>query len=115
MAQIFGIDHKYFVIPIGVVTGGVAVYSTWKLLRLRKRTHKENVYETQKSLNEYLLFHYGSSKEILLYDDQSGPTNCFNFPKRCAELCISVYDKKKNVSRYASKFNSNNLLWRSSS
>ena len=95
MANIFGIDHKYFVIPIGVVTGGVAIYSTWKLLRLQKKNQRENKYETQKSLNEYLLFHYGSPQEILRKD---GPTNGFNFPRRCADLCMSVYRKRKSVS-----------------
>ncbi len=98
MAYVFGVDHRYIVIPIGVITGGVAVYSTWKLMRLQRRRQEENVYETQKSLNEYLLFHYGKPDEVLLQN--GGPTNGFDFPKRCADLCLSHYQiqSKSHVS-----------------
>ena len=40
-----------------------------------------NPYETDQLLNEYLLFHYGSPKQILPYD--FGPQQALDFPARC--------------------------------
>lgn len=52
----------------------------------------ENVYETNKLLQEYLLFHYASDSVIMPYD--FGPKNYTNFPKRCADLCMEHFQKK---------------------
>ncbi len=41
-----------------------------------------NIYESEKILGEYLLFHYGSEEEILPYPD--GPRSALDFPVRCA-------------------------------
>lgn len=43
-------------------------------------------YETDKAVAEYLLFHYGSSEEILPYP--SGPTNALHYPVRCVVECF---------------------------
>lgn len=88
MATVFGIDHKYFAISSIAVSVGVAVYTTYRLMR---RSHDTaEYYETQKLVNEYLLFHYGKPKEVLAYED-FGPNDSVDFPKRCAELCLKHY------------------------
>lgn len=43
-------------------------------------------YETDKAVAEYLLFHYGSSEEILSYPN--GPTNALHYPVRCVVECF---------------------------
>jgi putative 4-mercaptohistidine N1-methyltranferase len=44
-----------------------------------------NPYETDKLLNEYLLFHYGSAAEVLPYP--WGPADALDYPVRCVEEC----------------------------
>lgn len=48
-----------------------------------------NPYETQASVHEYLLMHYGTSAELLNFPDLQGQQMkaATNFPKECAELC----------------------------
>ncbi|MDG2167079.1 MAG: putative 4-mercaptohistidine N1-methyltransferase [Opitutales bacterium] len=43
-------------------------------------------YETDKAVAEYLLFHYGSSEEILPYP--GGPVNALHYPVRCVIECF---------------------------
>ena len=76
---------------LGVSTG-VAIYSTYKWLSEKRKYQNRNVYESKKLLNEYLVFHYGSAKEVLRYD--FGPKDALDFPKRCAELCIKHFKGK---------------------
>ena len=45
-----------------------------------------NIYETDRLLAEYLLFHYGTAEETLPY--KSGPAKALDFPARCAKLCF---------------------------
>ena len=52
----------------------------------KHREAKENKYETEKLIGEYLIFHFGKSDELLLYG--FGPTESLDFPKRCALECI---------------------------
>ena len=78
-----------------LATSGVAVYSTYKLLTIdRDRRAKENVYETAKLVNEYLVFHYGAPREVLRYD--YGPTDGLDFARRVADECLEVYRCKVN-------------------
>ena len=91
----FGFDHKNVVLGMLGVTSGVAIYSTYKLLSERKNRHLKNVYESQKLLNEYLVFHYGSPNEILKY--AFGPKESLDFPKRCAELCMKYFKGKASL------------------
>jgi putative 4-mercaptohistidine N1-methyltranferase len=43
-------------------------------------------YETDKAVSEYLLFHYGSSDEILPYPN--GPLSALHYPVRCVVECV---------------------------
>src|SRR5687768_11373927 len=45
-----------------------------------------NIYESDKLLAEYLLFHYGQPSEILPYD--FGPCAALGFPVRCVTDCV---------------------------
>jgi putative 4-mercaptohistidine N1-methyltranferase len=45
-----------------------------------------NVYETEKLLAEYLLFHYGAPEEILPY--AFGPRDALEYPARCVSECV---------------------------
>lgn len=45
-----------------------------------------DVYENPQTLNEYLLFHYGTEAQILPYD--FGPRTALNFPVRCVRNLI---------------------------
>ena len=47
-----------------------------------------NIYESDKLLAEYLLFHYGSADEVLPYD--FGPREALEYPARCVSECVTV-------------------------
>jgi putative 4-mercaptohistidine N1-methyltranferase len=49
---------------------------------------QENPYETERLLNEYLLFHYGAPNEILPYGD--GPVSALGYPERCVTECLDL-------------------------
>lgn len=89
----FHIDHRYIVFGVFGVTAGIAVYSTYKL---RSQKRQRNIYESEKCLNEYLVFHYGSPSEVLKYAD-IGPKDSLDFPKRCAELCIQHFEQERTA------------------
>lgn len=72
--------------------------------------NKDNVYETQQSLNEYLLMHYGSHKQLLnnihiidQYDNsyvkQSNNllTYAADYPRQCALIAIDLIKKQQVV------------------
>ena len=86
------VDHKIIALSTVAVTSSLALYSTYKYLSLRKHKHKENVYETDKLLSEYLMFHYGSHQDLLPYS--FGPHDSLDFPKKCAEICMKNFTKK---------------------
>ena len=87
MPMLLNIDHKVFAVTTLAATVSVAAYSLYRLHTLkRKLASREDVYETAKSLNEYLIFHYGSPDEILPFS--FGPKSDVDFPARCAELCL---------------------------
>ena len=54
-----------------------------------------DVYETEKLVEEYLLFHYGQSEDLLPWPQ--GPQSALEFPQRCAQLVIDHARKKNNV------------------
>eukprot|EP00455_Lapot_gusevi_P021571 TRINITY_DN2259_c0_g1_i3.p2 TRINITY_DN2259_c0_g1~~TRINITY_DN2259_c0_g1_i3.p2 ORF type:complete len:279 (+),score=118.15 TRINITY_DN2259_c0_g1_i3:33-839(+) len=61
---------------------------------------EKNVYESLKSLHEYLLFHYATDEELLAYE--FGPKDSLHFPKRiahCAATKAAAY-----APRVAQKF-----------
>lgn len=45
---------------------------------------KEDVYETQQLLNEYLLMHYGAPEDVMPFG--FGPTGAVDFAQRCARM-----------------------------
>lgn len=45
-----------------------------------------NIYETDRLLAEYLLFHYGEPAEVLPYPN--GPTAALGYPQRCVSECL---------------------------
>jgi putative 4-mercaptohistidine N1-methyltranferase len=47
-----------------------------------------NIYETDKLLAEYLLFHYGTPEEVL--PEGVGPTDALGYPARCVSECLNV-------------------------
>ena len=47
-----------------------------------------NIYESDKLLAEYLLFHYGSREEILPYE--FGPRDALEYPARCVSECATA-------------------------
>lgn len=94
----FGLDHKNLALGALGVSTGVALFSTYKWLSEKRKQQLRNVYESEKFLNEYLVFHYGSQKEVLRYG--FGPKDSLHFPKRCAELCAKHWKSKSSeVSR----------------
>ncbi|XP_076441679.1 uncharacterized protein LOC143280845 [Babylonia areolata] len=99
MATVFGIDHRYFAVGTIAASVGVAVFATYRLSR-RSAASPSEYYETQKLVNEYLLFHYGKPKEVLSFED-FGPTDSLDFPKRCAELCLKYYKPQTGVPNRA--------------
>ncbi len=46
------------------------------------------VYETEKYLNEYLLFHYGQPEEVMAWE--FGPKDAAGFAARCVSDCIEI-------------------------
>ncbi|ELT98626.1 hypothetical protein CAPTEDRAFT_169490 [Capitella teleta] len=102
MAQVWGIDHRYLVASTFAVAAGAALYSTYKLRKLQRRLatqEEENIYESEKSLQEYLLFHYAAPSEVFLWD--AAPKDAFDFPRRCADMCIEYFDAKAGVPNRA--------------
>ena len=91
----FNVDHRFLVLGAFGVNAGISLYLTCKLRSERSRRQLENVYESTKLVNEYLVFHFGSPSEILRYD--FGPQNSLDFPKRCADLCIANFNEVGTV------------------
>jgi len=97
MPMILNIDHKTLAVATLTATVSVAAYSLYRLHTLkRKLASKEDVYETAESLNEHLVFHYGSPDEISPWS--FGPKDDADFPKRCAELCLKHANTKVGYS-----------------
>ena len=99
-------------IPRAVVGGalvastGLALYSTYKLYAINNQQNEENVYESMRSLSEYLVFHYGSPNEVCAWD--FGPKSAIDFPRRCADLCIKYAN---DVVRYIRHIRSSCMLY----
>jgi len=54
---------------------------------------RRNIYESDRLLAEYLLFHYGTDMEILPFD--FGPKEALHFPERCVQLCLESYSRPR--------------------
>ena len=66
----------------------------------KRRETKENVYETEKLIGEYLIFHFGKPDELLPYG--FGPTESLDFPKRCALECIKHAEVSSCIQSFCS-------------
>ena len=87
-------DRQVFLVS-GVVVSGLAGLGGGLLLYrwLKQRRNREgNPYETDKSVNEYMAFHFASPSEYVSFS--FAPKDALDFPLRCAELCM----KNKSVS-----------------
>ena len=62
---------------------------------------KENVYETEKLIGEYLIFHFGKPDELLPYG--FGPSESLDFPKRCALECVKYTEVSTSVKLICSQ------------
>jgi len=71
------------------------------------KVSKQNIYETKKSLFEYLTFHYGTLENLLPYE--FGPKSAFDFPVRCAELAIKHLKAINNNDSNNNNNNNNNI------
>lgn len=49
--------------------------------------HAPNAYESRRALDQYLLFHYGSTEEVLPYP--FGPRDALGYPARCAGAALA--------------------------
>ena len=47
-----------------------------------------NIYESDRLLAEYLLFHYGTPEEVLPHAD--GPRDALGYPQRCVSECLDA-------------------------
>ena len=54
-----------------------------------------NPYETYKLVAEYLLFHYGESREVLPWD--LGPASALDYPSRCVSECVDLATLPQNA------------------
>ncbi|XP_005104634.1 uncharacterized protein LOC101856202 [Aplysia californica] len=99
MAQIFGIDHKYVAVSTAALSIGVAAYSMYKyrsmVAAVKNVVPGSEVYESEKLLGEYLVFHFGSPEQLIPYP--FGPKDALDFPKRCAELCLKHYKPQEGL------------------
>ncbi|XP_070576946.1 ubiquinone biosynthesis O-methyltransferase-like [Ptychodera flava] len=99
MANLLWDNRHYFVAAAFAASAGVSVYCSYRLLKLQNyekvRKDPDNVYETKKMLNEYLVFHYGSASEVLRWD--FGPKEALDFPRRVAEECMATFQPKEGV------------------
>lgn len=66
-----------------------------------RREAKENVYETEKLIGEYLIFHFGKPDELLPYG--FGPSESLDFPKRCALECVKYTEVSTSVKLVCSQ------------
>ena len=48
----------------------------------------DNVYETERALSEYLLFHYGRKADLMPW--KSGPHEALQYPLTCALLLLTA-------------------------
>ena len=93
MPDVFGLDHRVFAVGTMALSVGVTAYAAYRLGRRQQATRhhaKQEFYEEQKALQEYLLFHYGAAEEIMSY--AFGPKDALHFPRTCAELCMKHFE-----------------------
>jgi SAM-dependent methyltransferase len=84
-------------IAASAVAGAALAVGTMTLTQ-RKKVAEKNIYESQRSLSEYLLFHYGSASELQQWS--FGPRDCLSFPVDLATKAIEFCQARNlNMSR----------------
>lgn len=84
--QPVSIMEKHLLIAsASAITASALTVIAYRYLSKRHEA-SENVYETEKLIGEYLIFHYGTEDELLPYG--FGPKDSLEFPSRCALECI---------------------------
>jgi len=53
--------------------------------------HDGRVYETDKAVQEYLLFHFGADRDILPYGSDIAPTSALHFAERTADRAMELW------------------------
>jgi len=93
------LDNKYVAMSSVAVSAGIAAYSFYKLNcggnEKSNRAPGSEVYESEKLLGEYLVFHFGTPEQLIPYP--FGPKDAIDFPKRCADLCLKHYKPQEGV------------------
>jgi hypothetical protein len=57
--------------------------------------------ETERSLSEYLLFHYGSDKELLSWSETVGaPKDCTSFPADLSRVAINFVRQRQGPPKF---------------
>ena len=99
MAAFLCHNRHYIVGAALLATSSIAAYSTYKLLTNdQRRENEENKYETEKLVNEYLVFHYGAPEEVLRYS--FGPRDSLDFPRRVAEEALRAVQTNEKVFKH---------------
>ncbi|XP_078001289.1 uncharacterized protein LOC144453801 [Glandiceps talaboti] len=89
-------NRHFFVAAAFAASAGVSVYSTYKLLNYDKeKKQRENVYESQKILNEYLAFHFQQSDGVFRWEFT--PKDALDYPRRVAEECLATFQDKEGI------------------
>ncbi|KAH9509096.1 hypothetical protein Btru_049012 [Bulinus truncatus] len=100
MAHLIDSTQKLNTIISVAVAAGVTGYVFY---RFRKFSTQDkpvtDVYESDKLLSEYLVFHYGTPDQLIPYP--FGPKEDLDFPKRCAELCLKHYHQQVAIPNRA--------------
>ncbi|CAD5123895.1 DgyrCDS12202 [Dimorphilus gyrociliatus] len=81
---------------VAASVGTFSLTSYYYKQKEKQREQRNNQYESRKLLNEYLLFHYGSVKELILAPN--GPTNGHDFPRKCADICGNFFQSQLEKS-----------------
>uniref|UniRef100_A0A2C9K1Q9 Methyltransferase type 11 domain-containing protein n=1 Tax=Biomphalaria glabrata TaxID=6526 RepID=A0A2C9K1Q9_BIOGL len=107
MAHLLVNDQKLSTIINIAVAAGLTSYAYCKYFS-RPRSGRSiskhilpgsDVYETDKLISEYLVFHYGKPEQLIPYP--FGPKEDLDFPKRCAELCLKHYQPQETIPNRA--------------
>lgn len=60
--------------------------------------HDGRVYETDKAVEEYLLFHFGADKDLLPYDASIAPVQALHFAQRTARMALDALQARLESS-----------------
>ena len=76
-----------------LAAGFMTLASRRRQAAAEKQTEKQNIYESQRSLSEYLLFHFGSPQELLQWS--FGPRDALSFPADLSTKALEFCEERK--------------------